>query len=104
MPYAALTIGLPPAPVWASRSKPAGGASRRLWVRQARSIQPTGGSKAAITGDFVLTAKEVQPAVKALREHGIEVTALQNHMLDAELRLFFTHFWGLTMRKSPHWV
>jgi hypothetical protein len=58
------------------------------------NFQPTGGGKAAITGDFVLTAKEVQPVMKALRQHGIEVTALHNHMLDDEPRLFFMHFWA----------
>ena len=58
------------------------------------NFQPTGGGKAAITGDFVLIAKEVNPAAKTLREHGIEVTALHNHMLDDEPRLFFMHFWA----------
>ena len=58
------------------------------------NFQPTGGGKAAITGDFVLTAKEVQPVMKALRENGIEVTALHNHMLDEQPRLFFMHFWA----------
>jgi hypothetical protein len=58
------------------------------------NFQPTGGGKAAITGDFVLTAKEVQPVMGALRAHGIEGTALHNHMLDDEPRLFFMHFWA----------
>jgi len=58
------------------------------------NFQPTGGGKAAITGDFVLIAKEVNRVAKALREHGIEVTALHNHMLDDEPRLFFMHFWA----------
>jgi Domain of Unknown Function (DUF1259) len=58
------------------------------------NFQPTGGGKAAITGDFVLIAKEVNPVAKALREHGIEVTALHNHMLDDTPRLFFMHFWA----------
>jgi hypothetical protein len=58
------------------------------------NFQPTGGGKAAITGDFVLIGKEVNPVAKALREHGIEVTALHNHMLDDEPRLFFMHFWA----------
>jgi biotin operon repressor len=58
------------------------------------NFQPTGGGKAAITGDFVLTAKEVNPVVKALRENGIEVTAIHNHMLDDQPRLFFMHFWA----------
>jgi hypothetical protein len=58
------------------------------------NFQPTGDGKAAITGDFVLIAKEVNPVAKALREHGIEVTALHNHVLDDERRLFFMHFWA----------
>ncbi len=58
------------------------------------NFQPTGGGKAAITGDFVLVAKEVEPVMQALRRNGIEVTALHNHMLDDEPRLFFMHFWA----------
>jgi hypothetical protein len=58
------------------------------------NFQPTDGGKAAITGDFVLTAKEVNPVLKALRDHGIEVTAIHNHMLDDEPHLFFMHFWA----------
>jgi hypothetical protein len=58
------------------------------------NFQPTGGGKAAITGDFVLIASEVNPVLRALRESGIEVTAVHNHMLDDEPRLFFMHFWA----------
>jgi Domain of Unknown Function (DUF1259) len=61
---------------------------------EAINFQPTGGGKAAITGDFVLTASEVNPVLRALRENGIEVTALHNHMLDDQPRLFFMHFWA----------
>jgi hypothetical protein len=57
-------------------------------------FQPTGGGKAAITGDFVMTADEVNPVINALRAGGIEVTALHSHMLDEEPRLFFMHFWA----------
>jgi Domain of Unknown Function (DUF1259) len=58
------------------------------------NFQPTGGGKAAITGDFVLIAKEVNPVLKALSEHGIEVTAIHNHMLDDQPHLYFMHFWA----------
>ncbi|MFK4511838.1 DUF1259 domain-containing protein [Bradyrhizobium daqingense] len=58
------------------------------------NFQPTGGGKAAITGDFVLTGDEVNPVILALRTHGIEVTALHSHMLDEQPRLFFMHFWA----------
>ena len=58
------------------------------------NFQPTGGGKAAITGDFVLTADEVNPVITALRSNGIEVTAVHSHMLNEQPRLFFMHFWA----------
>jgi hypothetical protein len=58
------------------------------------NFQPTGSGKAAVTGDFVLVAKEVNPVLKVLLEHGIEMTALHSHMLDDQPRLFFMHFWA----------
>lgn len=59
------------------------------------NFQPTGGGKAAITGDFVLTSDEVNPVIKALRTNGIDVTAVHSHMLDEQPRLFFLHFWAV---------
>jgi Domain of Unknown Function (DUF1259) len=61
---------------------------------EAINFQPTGGGKAAITGDFVLTGEEVNPVLHELRKQGIEVTALHNHMLNEQPRLFFMHFWA----------
>jgi hypothetical protein len=58
------------------------------------NFQPTGGGKAAITGDFVLLGKEVDPVLKALRQHGIEVTALHSHMIEDSPHLFFMHYWA----------
>jgi hypothetical protein len=58
------------------------------------NFQPTGGGKAAITGDFVLLGTEVNPVIRALRSHGIEVTAVHSHMLTEDPRLFFMHFWA----------
>jgi hypothetical protein len=58
------------------------------------NFQPTGGGKAAITGDFVTVADEVNPLLHALRANGIEVTAIHSHMLSEEPRLFFVHFWA----------
>jgi Domain of Unknown Function (DUF1259) len=58
------------------------------------NFQPTGGGKAAITGDFVITANEVNPVIRALRENGIDVTAIHTHMLNEQPRLFFVHFWA----------
>jgi uncharacterized protein DUF1259 len=59
------------------------------------NFQPTGGGKAAITGDFVLTNDEVNPVFRALRANGIDVTAVHSHMLDEQPRLFFLHFWAV---------
>ena len=68
------------------------------------NFQPTGNGRAAITGDFVLLAAEVNPVIRALRQHGIEVTALHSHMLADEPHLFFMHFWAndsaLTLAKG----
>jgi len=58
------------------------------------NFEPTGGGKAAITGDFVLLGSEVNPVLRALREHGIEVTALHSHMIEDSPHLFFMHFWA----------
>src|SRR5262245_9099117 len=45
------------------------------------NFQDLGDGKAAITGDFVLTAGEVNPVARMLRASGIEVTELHNHAL-----------------------
>lgn len=58
------------------------------------NFQPTGGGKAAISGDFVMLAAEVNPVLRALRSHGIEVEAMHNHMLFDQPHLYFMHFWA----------
>jgi Domain of Unknown Function (DUF1259) len=63
-------------------------------VATAINFQPSGGGKAAITGDFVLLGEEVNPVIKALRTNAIEVTAIHSHMLTEQPRLFFMHFWA----------
>ncbi len=65
-----------------------------LGVATGIGFQPTGNGKAAIAGDFVMTADEVNAVIKALRANGIEVTALHSHMLDEQPRLYFMHFWA----------
>jgi hypothetical protein len=65
-----------------------------MGVATALNFQSTGSGKAAVTGDFVLLASEVNPVLRALRENGIAVTALHSHMLTEEPRLFFMHFWA----------
>lgn len=60
----------------------------------ALNFQPTGSGRAAINGDFVMTADEVQGVIRALKDNGITVVAVHNHMLTEEPRLFFLHFWA----------
>ena len=79
--------------------------SPAMGVANVINFQPTGDGKAAITGDFVATAQEVEPLLKALATNRIEVTALHSHMLDDEPRLFFVHFWAnddvLNLARGP---
>jgi Domain of Unknown Function (DUF1259) len=65
-----------------------------MGIATAINFQPTGGGKAAITGDFVLRASEVNAVSKALSANGIAVTAIHSHMLDEDPRLYFMHFWA----------
>lgn len=65
-----------------------------MGVATAINFQPTGGGKAAITGDFVMRGSEVNDVIRALQQGGIESTALHTHMLTEEPRLFFMHFWA----------
>src|SRR5689334_4770354 len=65
-----------------------------MGVATAINFQPTGGGKAAITGDFVLLGAEVNPVLRTLRANGIEVTAVHSHMVQESPRLYFMHFWA----------
>ena len=65
-----------------------------MGVSTAINFQPTRGGRAAVTGDFVLRAAEVNPVIRALEAHGIEPTAVHSHMLTENPRLLFMHFWG----------
>jgi Domain of Unknown Function (DUF1259) len=49
---------------------------------------------AVVDGDFIMTAKEVQPVLRALRQSRIHVVALHNHMIGEKPSFFFLHFWG----------
>jgi hypothetical protein len=65
-----------------------------LGLATAINFQPTSKGRAVATGDFVLIASEITPVLTELRRHGIEVTALHNHLAGEQPRLFFMHFWG----------
>ena len=45
-----------------------------------------GKAEAMVMGDLVLTGEEVNPVMKKFLENGIEITALHNHLLRAEIK------------------
>lgn len=69
-------------------------------VAESINFQEAGPGQIATTGDFVLTADEVNPVISALAQHDIKVTALHSHLLTEQPRLFFMHFWGLGNTES----
>jgi len=64
-------------------------------VAEAINFQAADSGNVAATGDFVLTAEEVNPVISELQGHQISVTALHSHMLTEQPRLFFMHFWSV---------
>src|SRR5207253_4407494 len=69
--------------------KAAGSMGLTTWAAFAGSDE-----RAAVDGDFIMTADEVQPVLRALRKAGIHVVALHNHMIGEQPAFYFTHFWG----------
>lgn len=65
-----------------------------MGVSTAINFQPTGGGRAAITGDFVMETKEVDQIVRILRVNHVAITALHSHMVGENPRLYFMHFWA----------
>lgn len=59
------------------------------------NFQPLGGGRSAVTGDFVLLGSEVDPVMRALVSHKIEVTALHSHMIGEQPTIYFLHFWAV---------
>jgi Domain of Unknown Function (DUF1259) len=71
-------------------------------VAEAINFQAADAGMVATTGDFVLTAEEVNPVIAELQTHHILVTALHSHMLNEQPRLFFMHFWASARELQPH--
>jgi hypothetical protein len=65
-----------------------------MGMATAINFQPLGKGRAAITGDFVMIASEVNPVIRALQKGGVRVTAIHSHMLEEQPRVFFMHFWA----------
>lgn len=51
-------------------------------------------ARAHVAGDVVMTASEVNRVIRALRQGGIDIVAVHNHMLDEQPHVFFLHYWG----------
>ncbi|MFF1730593.1 DUF1259 domain-containing protein [Streptomyces sp. NPDC058247] len=66
-----------------------------LGATSAFIFQPLGHGRAALSGDSVMLAEEVQNVLGALRRGGIQLVELHNHHLTESPRLFFTHFWAV---------
>lgn len=64
-----------------------------MGVAESMNFQETGDGRVATTGDFVLTADEVNPVIAALEQYQFTITAVHSHMLTEQPRLFFMHFW-----------
>jgi hypothetical protein len=64
-------------------------------VAESINFQEAETGKVAATGDFVLTAAEVNSVITALEQHDLSITALHSHMLTEQPRLLFMHFWGV---------
>jgi hypothetical protein len=69
-------------------------------VAEGSNFQAADSGKVATTGDFVLTAEEVNPVISELQGHQISVAALHSHMLTEQPRLFFMHFWSVGSPES----
>ncbi|WP_317048165.1 DUF1259 domain-containing protein [Pontibacter diazotrophicus] len=50
--------------------------------------------KAHIAGDIAMLEHEVNPVIKVLRQNGLEVVAVHNHMLGDDPRMIFLHYYG----------
>jgi hypothetical protein len=49
---------------------------------------------AAIAGDVAMLESEVNPVLKALRSHDLDVVAIHHHMFGTQPQIIFLHYWG----------
>jgi len=69
-------------------------------VGEAINFQAADSANVDTTGDFGLTADEVNQVLSELQGRNILVTALHSHMLTEQPRLFFMHFWSVGSPES----
>ncbi len=51
-------------------------------------------SDAQIAGDIAMRESEVNPVLKALRSHKLNIVAIHHHMLGTQSPVIFLHYWG----------
>ncbi|HEU4643407.1 MAG TPA: DUF1259 domain-containing protein [Gemmatimonadaceae bacterium] len=57
-------------------------------------FQQLGGGRTASTGELFVLPTEVDPVARALDEHGLHVTAVHNHMVEEEPRMYWIHWYA----------
>jgi hypothetical protein len=51
-------------------------------------------ANAAVAGDVAMLASEVTPVLKALRQNGLQIVAIHQHMTSTQPTIYFLHYWG----------
>ncbi len=51
--------------------------------------------QAVVDGDFAMLESELQSVLKALRQAGINIVAIHQHMTGESPRIIFLHYWGI---------
>lgn len=49
---------------------------------------------AVVDGDFAMLENELQPVLRAMRQEGINIVAIHQHMTHEQPRIVFLHYWG----------
>jgi len=55
---------------------------------------------AIVDGDFAVLEHELQGVLKSLRQSGINIVAIHQHMTGEEPRMLFVHYWGKDSAKN----
>jgi hypothetical protein len=50
--------------------------------------------EAVVDGDFAMLEGELQPVLRSMRNEGINIVAIHQHMSTEQPRYFFLHYWG----------
>ena len=66
-----------------------------FWYESLLYFQQAPSGKVAATGDVMVTARELNPVLTILLEHGFQIEGVHNHMIDEQPRVFFVHYWKI---------